>query len=317
MLDMSKRDLGWKQLEDLVAKGEIAAALCDDTGQEQWKPWTYQELPDQLPRLILNNISGSYYWHLCFSNDGKEPGAKWKGAQSNRTLPEWSGEETLVSFIQKSFISPTADGVISIYPSNQPGIIRIRYVPRSAPYRPFADMRHFRVDLICAAVKPTSPDEVRLVKREADYNICAVVRLADDQGSSDDVRTCWKDGHEIVPAHVGVIRDKDYEASLPRWTVASQGMFDLYYYKLSRPHGWKDRGSGIDESALEYEEREWVQEELRAQELNKTPSSSAIQPSSLLPASTDIAKYSRIGCRGETTADDTGEQPQGGHTVGK
>jgi hypothetical protein len=142
-------------------------------------------------------------------------------------------------------------------------------------------MRHFRVDLICILV---SGKLAKPVKREVDYNICAVVRLADDRGNEDDVRTYWKDGHEIVPSEVGVINAKDHEASLPRWTVASQGTFDLYYYRLRRPDNWQDRGSGIDESAPEFEERAWVTE-LRARESNETPSSSPAQSSFLPPAS--------------------------------
>lgn len=81
-----------------------------------------------------------------------------------------------------------------------------------------------------------------------------------------------------------MIKAKDHEASLPRWTVASQGRFGLYYYRLRRPDNWQDKGSGINESAPEFEERAWVTE-LRARESNETPSSSAAQPSSLPLAS--------------------------------
>ncbi|KAH8768740.1 hypothetical protein BGZ57DRAFT_987360 [Hyaloscypha finlandica] len=214
--------------------------------------------------------------------NSKDPADPWhERREPGAALPPWSGKETLVDFIKSSFISTASESITSFRPSEVPDFIRIRYTPQSAPYRPFADMRLFRVDLICILV---SGELVKPMKREADYNACAVVRLADDRGNEDDVRTYWKDDHEIVPSEVGVIKAKDHEASLPWWTVASQGTFDLYYYRLRRPDNWQDRGSGIDESAPEFEERAWVTE-LRARESNETPLSLPAQSSLLPPAS--------------------------------
>jgi hypothetical protein len=182
-------------------------------------------------------------------------------------------------------MSSTPDGIVTVFPSAEPDFIRVRYTLQSAPYRPFADMRHFWIELILTISDKDKPNLVWLARREVDYNICAVVRLVDDRlEQPDDIRTYWKDGHEIVPSEVGIIRPKDGAAMHTRWTVQSQGTFDLYYYRLSRPAGWTDRGSGIDETAPEFEERAWVKE-MAERESNVTPASSAVQQSSHMPAS--------------------------------
>jgi len=77
-----------------------------------------------------------------------------------------------------------------------------------------------------------------------------------DGGQPDDVRTYWGNGHEIIPSPTGIVQEKDFEASLPRWTVAGKERFDLHYYRVLRDEHSDPGWSGIDESAPEFEERE-------------------------------------------------------------
>jgi hypothetical protein len=75
MLDMARRDLGWTTIQDHVAKGEITAALCSDFDVEEpeERVWTYAELLEKLPNLILVHKQLRFFSRLQFSRDSKIP----------------------------------------------------------------------------------------------------------------------------------------------------------------------------------------------------------------------------------------------------
>jgi hypothetical protein len=129
MLDIASKDLGWKMVEDHVAKGEIYKALSypesnpesNTEERRQWKRWTYQELLDKLSNLITQQSQFYYYSRLWFSRNSKDPVDPWhERREPVATLLSWSGKETLVDFIKSSFICTASDGITSFRPSEVP-----------------------------------------------------------------------------------------------------------------------------------------------------------------------------------------------------
>lgn len=220
-----------------------------------------------------------FYDDTWFFQDEAE--TTWHGASSpqphSQYVLNWSGSNSLAECIQESLTHKGGSGKIYIFPSRCPDYIRVRYKPESRTFRACSEMRHASIELFVAVEISATSRKFELRKQATTYNVCAVMRIGDG-GQPDDVRTYWKSGHEIVPSPAGIVQEKDFEASLPRWTVAGKGRFDLYFYRVPRDKHSDPEWSGIDESAPEFEEREWVVKERESQAL-RSPTSSAMQPS--------------------------------------
>ncbi|KAH8794198.1 hypothetical protein BGZ57DRAFT_983496 [Hyaloscypha finlandica] len=248
MHEMVRRDIGWNAMEDYLVKGSILKALYNNESltEADVKPedWTYEKIGPE---------TGTS-WH---SSDSPQPHSQY--------VLNWSGSNSLAECIQESAMRKGELGKTYIFPSECPDYIRVHYKPESRTFRPFSEMRHVNVELIVAVEISATPRKLELRKQAATYN-------------PDDVRTYWKTSHEIVPSPTGIVQEKDFEASLPRCTVADEGRFDLYYYRVLRDERSDPGWSGIDESAPEFEQREWVMKERESQAL-RSPTSSGMQPS--------------------------------------
>ena len=285
MHEMVRRDIGWNAMEDYLVKGSILKALYNNESltEADVKPedWTYEKLLDTLGPLIKEHPSLKFYDDTWFFRDAAETGTSWHSSDSpqphSQYVLNWSGSNSLAECIQESAMRKGELGKTYIFPSECPDYIRVHYKPESRTFRPFSEMRHVNVELIVAVEISATPRKLELRKQAATYNVCAVVRIGDG-AQPDDVRTYWKNGHEIVPSPTGIVQEKDFEASLPRCTVADEGRFDLYYYRVLRDERSDPGWSGIDESAPEFEQREWVMKERESQAL-RSPTSSGMQPS--------------------------------------
>ena len=92
--------------------------------------------------------------------------------------------------------------------------------------------------------------------QQAIYHLCAVVRITDRK--QERIRIYSKEGPEMIPAEVGLFREKEPEAVEAQWSIEDVGVYLLLYFRLHRPDD-QFPASEMDIDAPEFGKRGWVE----------------------------------------------------------
>ncbi|TGO35444.1 hypothetical protein BHYA_0158g00270 [Botrytis hyacinthi] len=268
-------NIGWKLEEDREVKYQLVKKILgtEELSEEdihkanfsfvsifghQGLRWLFKEHP------CLNIAS-----HTIIEKMVDEPDTAWKKGQVDLETflqvneLKWDGILALEIFVNRRFAGVKRGNHLRVHFSARPFFFSILYEPRKN-CRLISETRSFKM-----AGYTLKPDQIDFVcdDRKHTYVIAAIIRLGDNEGLKDDIRTYTYKGKEIKPhqtvgGRTEEIARLEYEATGKRWSIEDKGRYMLFYYRISNREGETNPETYISKDGPEFEPRDWCQDDI-------------------------------------------------------
>jgi hypothetical protein len=272
LIDLAWADIGWNEDEDRVWGSKVIKLLNYDKGPEDTiATLTFESILLRSTKVGFRHLQlGSEAFKVLepiafFRDEGAE---EWTMDLSEQETPlNWSGTWSLNDRMAQLFTFEK-EGKEWVVVGKRPAFVGILLNNMKAYKQDrvtFQLMRTFHLrslilsDQQCSAGPVTVNTLPKLSSQDVDYNLFAVVRLANDH-EKDDIRLYNKDFTETIPAEVGRYEEKEanIKSGCPRWSVEDGGRYLLVYYRVSQPSDWPFFMPTLGPT-LEYEGRPWYE----------------------------------------------------------
>jgi hypothetical protein len=269
LADAAQRDVGRNLDHDLQLKYEVLKAVLGTevltTDCMRGLTFSHFLLHFKFSRVFVHPFE--LYRNVCASRpaDGENGTVVLRAIPSElldklNKLEPWNGTSSLQDYLNGTlFVEEVSHQGKIYYPYvARPPFLRIEYVLASRDNgHPFESIRTIKLE------GETIWNEDGKTKHGCPstlYVLFAIVRCAGGD-KTDDIRTYWKTGREIVPIVQSLETNaiKEFKQSNKRWSIEEPGTFMLFYFRLEADSAVEAETQIRSTKGSEYEPRDWEQ----------------------------------------------------------